>query len=263
MCNARILIRRQAWIHGPNTVKGPNGLAYRVLDGTLPGDRSPHCQTSYIQLPRGWSVAPPDGNTRAVITAHGWGTHVMAMSNGCGMHVGGGLYNPPGNIWRCDILLQSGTSFKPRYCHLRVLIVEDGKNTGINGRRVYREDGTPELADASTGILSSALSSLTSLFGGNKPAASEPADHTSELVAETTKTASTLAQEGSAADRKLLSVDSAAAGEHPPVEAQDLMTPESPHHVKHPAFTNSSLMAATTELAGGQHNGGWLSQLNR
>ena len=132
----------------------------------------------------------------------------------------------------------------------------------MHGRRIYREDGTPELADASTGILSSALSSITSLFGGNKPA-SNSVDHTSELVAETTRTASALAKHGSSADRKLLNVDSVAAGELPPVEAQDLMTPESPSHVKHPAFTNSSLMATTTELAGRHHNGGWLSQLNR
>jgi hypothetical protein len=262
MCNARILIRRKAWIHGPNTVKGPNGLAYRMLDGTLPGDRVPHCQNGWINLPRGWSVAPRDGNSASVITSHGWGTHVVVMADGCGMHVGGGLYDPPGNIWQCDVLLESGASLKPRWCHLRILIVEDGRNTAKNGRRVYREDGTPELADASTGILSSALSSITSLFGGNKPA-SNSVDHTSELVAETTRTASALAKHGSSADRKLLNVDSVAAGELPPVEAQDLMTPESPSHVKHPAFTNSSLMATTTELAGRHHNGGWLSQLNR
>lgn len=66
VCSARVLIRQKAYISGPDAVKGSDGQTYRMLDGTLPGDKSQHCQRDFIKLPEGWSIAPHTAAAEAV-----------------------------------------------------------------------------------------------------------------------------------------------------------------------------------------------------
>ena len=46
---------------------------FAALDGTSPTDYSPACQTSYIQLPSGWILAPDNEVSQGVILAYPWG----------------------------------------------------------------------------------------------------------------------------------------------------------------------------------------------
>eukprot|EP00285_Hemiselmis_virescens_P011749 CAMPEP_0173393108 /NCGR_PEP_ID=MMETSP1356-20130122/21915_1 /TAXON_ID=77927 ORGANISM="Hemiselmis virescens, Strain PCC157" /NCGR_SAMPLE_ID=MMETSP1356 /ASSEMBLY_ACC=CAM_ASM_000847 /LENGTH=1129 /DNA_ID=CAMNT_0014351075 /DNA_START=21 /DNA_END=3410 /DNA_ORIENTATION=+ len=152
LCHARVLMRKQAFgvNGGPGSVMY-KGYPYAVLDKTKPDDPVAHCQRSYVALPSGWSIAPNDANSKAVIAAHPWGTHVVFVRDGTSYHAS--RYPPPGNTFRLHRqILKSGNSYRPPFCHARILIRKDGLNRGLE-----------EVGGAS--LLARVSSALSSVFG--------------------------------------------------------------------------------------------------
>lgn len=95
---------------------------YAVMDGTNPDDSNAGCQREYLPMPEGWELVPySDDVDQNVIRTHVWGTHVVVFSNGEGY--GAKNYSP--GRWVYDgknMLLEENGQYKPRYCHLRILI---------------------------------------------------------------------------------------------------------------------------------------------
>lgn len=95
---------------------------YAVMDGTSPDESSAGCQREYLPMPEGWELVPySDDVDQNVIRTHVWGTHVVVFSNGEGY--GAKNYSP--GRWVYDgknMLLEENGQYKPRYCHLRILI---------------------------------------------------------------------------------------------------------------------------------------------
>jgi hypothetical protein len=90
-------------------------LANEVVEGTCGGS----CQSSFIELPAGWSIAPDTPDSVAVIAAHTWNTHVVAVAGGNSY---GGLCYSKG-LWNANMLVQSGNTYRAAGCSLQVLIV--------------------------------------------------------------------------------------------------------------------------------------------
>merc|ERR1712098_536525 len=95
---------------------------YAVMDGTNPDESSAGCQRDYLPMPEGWSLVPYSNDVDVnVVRTHVWGTHVVVFSNGEGY---GAKNSSPGR-WLYDgknMLLEENGQYKPRYCHLRILI---------------------------------------------------------------------------------------------------------------------------------------------
>jgi hypothetical protein len=91
-------------------------LANEVVEGTCGAT----CQSGvFIDLPAGWSVAPDNADSVAVIAAHTWNTHVLVVDTGNSY---GGLCYTKGGFFNANMLSQSGTSYKVNSCSLHVLI---------------------------------------------------------------------------------------------------------------------------------------------
>jgi hypothetical protein len=111
------------------------GSSYAALDLVQNPDTdsrySSHCQSYYLPLPAGWSIAPDDQDSIRVISSFPWGTSVM--------HVQGSSYWANSLSWGnygqryCNWCLDaSGTSFRVNSCNLRILLKF---NTGFCWRR--------------------------------------------------------------------------------------------------------------------------------
>ena len=59
-----------------------NSRRYAALDGTLPTEKSVRCQSDYLPLPCGWSLAPDSQDSIVVISRYPWGTHLMVVASG-------------------------------------------------------------------------------------------------------------------------------------------------------------------------------------
>ena len=105
-----------------------NGAAYRTLDDAPPeggegGAPNAGCQgrSSYLPLPPGYALAPPDADTIAVIAAHGWSTRCAVAADGgawCSANEGSSAGN---RCNRGNYLASSGGSHTVMGCHRRVL----------------------------------------------------------------------------------------------------------------------------------------------
>ena len=78
------------------------GYTWRTLDGADPQGTDGGCQgtSNYLPLPPGYALAPPNADTIAVITAHGWST-------GCAVAAGGGAWGSA-NYYRAGDRCGSG-----------------------------------------------------------------------------------------------------------------------------------------------------------
>jgi hypothetical protein len=92
---------------------------FAALDGMAPSESSISCQTSYIQPPNGWILAPDNAVSQGVIRAYPWGTHVMVVAGG--NSYGTSMYNA--GLFQSSALTSDGVGrFKPLYCSLGILI---------------------------------------------------------------------------------------------------------------------------------------------
>jgi hypothetical protein len=101
-----------------------NGVEYALLSGALVNGGSILCQTEYLALPdNSWSLASDNVDTRALIAANTWSTHVVVLGSGVG--IGSKNYNPA-SVWGSALLLTSSGStvitYKPTTCNLEILI---------------------------------------------------------------------------------------------------------------------------------------------
>ena len=102
-----------------------NGKYYAALDGWSPTDSDTQgCQSQYLPLPSGWSIAPDNADSLSVISRYPWGTDLMVLSNGAQYYTYNSRYSG-----------QAGQS-RPWYC------CSDGptplgQQTSYNGEVLY------------------------------------------------------------------------------------------------------------------------------
>ena len=127
VCAASLLVASA----GAVTVVAYRGYEYRVLDGTAP-DGTYGCQREYMALPAGgWALAPDDADAVAVAAAYDWGTGCLVYADGDST----GALGNGGADFRCGtgFLSQSGDSYKPSDCNLRILLRRPCAAGGYHG----------------------------------------------------------------------------------------------------------------------------------
>eukprot|EP00486_Rosalina_sp_Unknown_P008270 CAMPEP_0201593572 /NCGR_PEP_ID=MMETSP0190_2-20130828/191139_1 /ASSEMBLY_ACC=CAM_ASM_000263 /TAXON_ID=37353 /ORGANISM="Rosalina sp." /LENGTH=588 /DNA_ID=CAMNT_0048052819 /DNA_START=83 /DNA_END=1849 /DNA_ORIENTATION=+ len=104
---------------------------YARLDGVDPNDINDGCQTNYLSVPSGWSIATASEEVFDVVNAYPWGTHVMVFYPNGGVCGSAGTSNWNANSrGSCNWALESsGNTFKPNGCTIAVLITKAG--TGV------------------------------------------------------------------------------------------------------------------------------------
>ena len=97
-----------------------NGYNYAALDKTNPASKKIGCQTSYIALPAGWTIAPNNADSSNVISQYPWGTAVMVLADGAS------YWTRTGSFLSNGVLLTQSTNGTAKYavsaCSLRILI---------------------------------------------------------------------------------------------------------------------------------------------
>ena len=103
-----------------------NGRSYAALDGASPWDSSQQCQSGYIALPPGWSIAPDNADSIAVISSYRWGTHRMVLSDGASYWT---LNTYTGQFGGSNMLTQrfwnGVVTFGVNGCNFRILITAE------------------------------------------------------------------------------------------------------------------------------------------
>ncbi len=107
------------------------GYGYKTLDETSPNSgpysyNNRGCQTSYIALPSGWSVADENEDSKRVIGAFSWGTYCLAVANGNSYATSFGISHVWGRQANCGsgVMFTSGVSYVISDCNYprRILI---------------------------------------------------------------------------------------------------------------------------------------------
>jgi hypothetical protein len=79
-----------------------NGYDYAALDGWSPFDSSNEgCQSSFLPLPVGWSIAPNSADSIAVIAGYGWGTDLMVLTDGSQYYTLNNRFAGHAGQWQC------------------------------------------------------------------------------------------------------------------------------------------------------------------
>jgi hypothetical protein len=113
------------------------GQNYAALDGWSPTDEDTSgCQSSYLSLPDGWSIAHNNANSISVIASYPWGTDLMVLADGSQFYTRNSRYSGMAGqprTWYCcsdgpTPLGQSTDSYgnaqyKVTSCARRILII--------------------------------------------------------------------------------------------------------------------------------------------
>jgi len=130
------------------TVLFYNGTLYRSLSENWEYNSSSYiCQTEYMQLPNGWSIAPNNDDSKYVISNYRWSTAVMVLSDGSSYYT---------NIWgdrqirlySNGMLLNSYNTYRPNVCNGGILLVKNKQQTissitwndNVENKRNYMKD---------------------------------------------------------------------------------------------------------------------------
>jgi hypothetical protein len=102
---------------------------YALLDNTDPASTVIGCQTGYLRLPAGWSLAADTSTTRAALSTNTYGTSCVVTGSGA-------AYDTDVNscFEGANELLVMGSDpacFKPAHCDSRILISRDADLSGI------------------------------------------------------------------------------------------------------------------------------------
>ena len=98
-----------------------NGYYYSTLADVVPsGLAGATCQSGYKSVPFGWELAPDVAESKAVIAAYTWSTHVLVLSGGYSYNGAG--YSTPGGLFSYSSLYTSGTTYAVSGCSLQILI---------------------------------------------------------------------------------------------------------------------------------------------
>merc|ERR1712072_1036926 len=132
-CSRRILIVQNSGNPKPapkpvaksNTVTY-KGKVYRALDNANPTSRSTGCQSKYMTVPAGWSIAPDHADSIEVIKKYPWSTHLMVVSNGAqfattAWGTAGNRHKWHPSRGKPNALGQSGNTYKVNACSRRIL----------------------------------------------------------------------------------------------------------------------------------------------
>jgi hypothetical protein len=113
------------------------GQNYAALDGWSPTDEDTSgCQSSYLSLPDGWSIAQNNANSISVIASYPWGTDLMVLADGSQFYTRNSRYSGmagQSRTWYCcsdgaTALGQSTDSYgnaqyRVNACARRILII--------------------------------------------------------------------------------------------------------------------------------------------
>ena len=105
----------------PRNAVSYNGRIYSTLSDVPVDGGDQLCQNGYISLPSGYTVAPDNADSIAVIAAHTWSTDVVIVASGNAYGVSrfsnGTQYGSGG------LLSQNGSSYLSNLCFGEVLIM--------------------------------------------------------------------------------------------------------------------------------------------
>lgn len=116
-------------VKDPKTVLFYNGKLYRALSENWEYNSSSYqCQTAYLPLPDGWTIAPNDNDSKHVISNYRWSTAVMVLNDGTSYWT---------NIWgdrqirlySNGQLLNSSNTYRPNVCNGGILLVKYKQQT--------------------------------------------------------------------------------------------------------------------------------------
>ncbi len=107
-----------------------HGFSYAALDlRAYPGSTKLYCQNYYLPLPTGWSIAPDDSDSIAVVASYVWGANVMVLQGGASYRTN--YYGAAGDYsagkpftWSESLLLHDTSTNRYRVtgCSLRILL---------------------------------------------------------------------------------------------------------------------------------------------
>jgi hypothetical protein len=104
-----------------------NGFSYAALDlQRYPGSQETYCQNYYLPLPAGWSVAPHNSDSIAVIALYPWGTQVMSLQDGSYWTSNANNLGYSGQMFANANYLEhnlSTNSYRTMDCNLRILLM--------------------------------------------------------------------------------------------------------------------------------------------
>jgi hypothetical protein len=99
-----------------------NGMRYSTLADVPVTDYTSQCQNYYLPVPSGWSIAPDDIYSQAVISLYPWSTDVLVVADGNSY---GTAQFYPGLSWNDNMLQESGGYYAVVYCTLQILIFQE------------------------------------------------------------------------------------------------------------------------------------------
>jgi hypothetical protein len=114
-CTLQILI---IYMQQSNTVSY-NGNTYSTLADVAVGGTGSTCQSNYLALPSGWSIAPDSVDSQTVIHMYPWNCDVVVVASG--NSYGASRYTQ--GLWNPNMLLQSGSTYAAGSCTLQILII--------------------------------------------------------------------------------------------------------------------------------------------
>lgn len=101
-----------------------NGNTYSTLSGVAVDSSTDNaCQSGYIAIPSGWSLAPNNAASIAVIAAHQWSTCAMVTADGTTYWTANNGPTP-GSLLRIGGYVQSGNTYAVSQCYLEILIIK-------------------------------------------------------------------------------------------------------------------------------------------
>jgi hypothetical protein len=101
-----------------------NGFSYAALDlQTTPNSTSLYCQNYWLGLPDGWSIAPHDAASIAVVASRPWGTHVVILQGGASYWANQGS-GSAGTLFSSSSLEYNPSTdqYRASICNVRILL---------------------------------------------------------------------------------------------------------------------------------------------
>lgn len=114
--------------YGRNNTVIYKGYLYTTIED-IPVDGTQNtCQSGYLSLPTGWTIADESTNSIAVTAAHYWSTNGLVFSNGKVYRtlMGPSCCSQTAGAYCCSgYLLQSGSTYSVTSCSVQILITSN------------------------------------------------------------------------------------------------------------------------------------------
>ena len=146
------------------------GYCYATMDKCPPesgygGACASKCQSNYIVMPAGWTIAPDTADIRAKLVAGGaWGTHILVLEGGNGYWAQNTNSRSPGQRYTTGGLQISGNSYRTTGCHLKVVMRKLTEQIGKSLNMITHHDRTSIIAPTTTVSISTNLATTAHVW---------------------------------------------------------------------------------------------------